>query len=517
MIDVVEILQHWQAGRPKTQIAASVGADRETVRKYVAPAVAAGIKPGGPVLTRAEWAVLVAGWFPGLVDAQARSHSYPELHGFRSLIEPMLGVVTVTTAWQRLRDEHGLEAGLTSFRTYVHREFPVEKSSAGVTVWRPPVAPGSEAQIDYGLLGRWLDPVTEKMRRVWAFVMVLACSRHMFVRPVLTMDAWSWLDCHVRAFEYFGGIPERLVPDNLRTGVEKSDLYDPKSNRSYAELAEHYGCLIDPARVFKPKDKARVERPMPYVRDSFWRGREWPTLSGMQAGAIEWCTNVAGQRHHRGLDGSSPLSVFVTVEKPVLKPLPQQVFEPAVWSRPKVAPDCHVVVGGALYSVPWKHQGLTVDARLCAKRLEVFADTLLIKTHVRILKGRSTDLSDYPPEKTAFYQQAPLWCRTQASIHGPATAAVIDELLGVNAMHRLRSCQGILRLAEKHTTGRLEAACHRALQVGDPSYRTIKGILVAGTETTPEPAPKAPSAPAHLHGANLLFNPDQIDQIGEVA
>jgi transposase len=517
VIDVVEILQHWQAGRPKIQIAASVGADRETVRKYVAPAVAAGLKPGGPPLSRAEWTVLVAGWFPGLVDAQARSHSYPELHGFRALIEPMLGVVTVTTAWQRCRDEHGLEAGLTSFRTYVHREFPAEKTAAGVTVWRPPVVAGSEAQIDYGMLGRWLDPVTEKMRRVWAFVMVLACSRHMFVRPVLTMDAWSWLDCHVKAFEYFGGVPERLVPDNLRTGVEKSDLYDPKSNRSYAELAEHYGCLIDPARVFKPKDKARVERPMPYVRDSFWRGRQWPTLTGMQAAAVEWCTNVAGQRHHRSLDGSSPLSVFVTVEKPVLKPLPLQVFEPAVWSRPKVAPDCHVAVGGVLYSVPWKYQGTTVDARLCAKRLEIFCDTLLVKTHVRILKGRVTDEADYPPEKIAFYQHTPVWCRTEAAIHGPATAVVIDDLLGVNAMHRLRACQGILALAKKHTTGRLEAACQRAIEVGDPTYRTIKGILIAGTETTPEPEPAPPTAPAHLHGPNQLFNPETIDANGGVA
>jgi hypothetical protein len=152
------------------------------------------------------------------------------------------------------------------------------------------------------------------------------------------------------------------------------------------------------------------------------------------------------------------------------------------------------------------------DARLCAKRLEVFADTFLIKTHVRILKGRSTDLSDYPPEKTALYQQAPLWCRTQASIHGPATAAVIDELLGVNATHRLRSCQGILRLAEKPVVCRLEAACHRALQVGDPSYRTIKDILVAGTETAREPALQPRSDPADRRGGLVMTRPHQLEQ-----
>ena len=121
-----------------------------------------------------------------------------------------------------------------------------------------PAEAGEQAQIDYGQLGRWLDPVTGKLRTVWAFVMVLACSRHMFVRPVLKMDQRAWTECHVAAFGFFGGVPARLVPDNLKTGVDKPDLYDPKINRSYAELAAHYRCLVDPARAIKPRDKPRV-------------------------------------------------------------------------------------------------------------------------------------------------------------------------------------------------------------------------------------------------------------------
>ena len=143
---------------------------------------------------------------------------------------------------------------------------------------------GEEAQIDYGYLGSWVDPVGGRLRRMWAFVMVLACSRHVFVRPVLTMDQAAWTQAHVEAFAFFGGVPARLVPDNLRTGVERPDLYDPKINRSYAELAAHYDTLIDPARVRKPKDKGRVERPMPYVRDSFWRGREFTSIAADAAG-----------------------------------------------------------------------------------------------------------------------------------------------------------------------------------------------------------------------------------------
>ena len=232
--------------------------DRGTVRKYVAPAEAAGLVAGGPALTRAEWIELVRGWFPELVDARARSLTYSGINAHRALIERILDTNTVTTVHQRLRDEHGMAAGISSFRRYVWLEFGDRPNPEAVTVWRPPVEAGSAAQIDYGYLGSWLDPVAERARRVWAFVMVLACSRHMFVRPVLSMDQRSWVACHVAAFEFFAGVPARLVPDNLKTGVIKPDLYDPKINRAYAEMAAHYGCLVDPARAAKPKDKPRV-------------------------------------------------------------------------------------------------------------------------------------------------------------------------------------------------------------------------------------------------------------------
>ena len=155
--------------------------------------------------------------------------------------------------------------------------------------------------------------------RVWALVIVLACSRHMFLRPVLSMDQTSWVGAHVAAWEFFGGVPLRLVPDNLKTGVIKPDLYDPKLNRAYAEMAAHYGCLIDPARAGKPKDKARVERMMPYVRDSFWRGRSFGGVVDMQTRAVDWCRTVAGTRPHRGLDGAQPAVVFDATEAAALR------------------------------------------------------------------------------------------------------------------------------------------------------------------------------------------------------
>ena len=323
MIDVTEILVHWHAGRSLNEMSGSLGVDRKTIRKYVAPAVAAGIVPGGPAKSEAEWQELVRGWFPELSDTRLRQVTWPAIEVHRDYITAQLKAgVRMSTVHQRLRDEHGLAASVASFRRYVAANIPEEARRSQVTVWSPrPAEAGEQAQIDYGMLGRWLDPVSGKLRSVWAFVMVLACSRHMFVRPVLKMDQRAWTECHVGAFAFFGGVPARLVPDNLKTGVDKPDLYDPKVNRSYAELAAHYGCLVDPARALKPRDKARVERPMPYVRDSFWRGREFTSLEQMQAEAARWSLEVAGQRACRPLEGAAPAAVFEAVEREALRPL----------------------------------------------------------------------------------------------------------------------------------------------------------------------------------------------------
>jgi len=260
VVDVTEVLAHWYAGRSKSQIAESLGLDRKTVRKYLAPAEAEGLAPDGPPVSAAEWRERAAEWFPELADAGLRQVTWPEIGKHHEFITAQLKAgVTVKTIWQRLAGDHGLAASYASLRRYVAANVPEETRRAQVVVWNPrPAEAGEQAQIDYGQLGRWLDPASGKLRTVQAFVMVLACSRHLFVRPVLKMDQRAWTECHVAAFAFFGGVPGRLVPDNLKTGVDKPDLYDPKINRSYAELAAHYGCLVDPARAIKPRDKPRV-------------------------------------------------------------------------------------------------------------------------------------------------------------------------------------------------------------------------------------------------------------------
>jgi hypothetical protein len=516
VIDISEILIHWHAGRSQNQIAASLGVDRRTVRKYTAVAAAAGMAPGGPPVSEARWAELVRGWFPELADTRLRQVTWPAIAGHHEYIAGQLKAdVTMATIHQRLRDERGLAVSVASFRRYVAANLPEEARRSQVRVLRPYPAEPGEAQIDYGQLGRWVDPRTGKRLVIWAFAMVLACSRHMFVRPVIRLDQAAWTECHVAAFSFFGAVPARLVPDNLKTGVDKPDLYDPKINRSYAELAAHYGCLIDPARSRKPRDKARIERPMPYIRDSFWRGREFTSLEQMQAEAERWCAEVAGQRSCRPLDGAAPAAVFAAVEAPALAPLPRAPFVLATWAKAKIGPDLHARVGKVLYSIPWRHIGKTADVRVTATMVQFFIGGELVKTHPRKEWGKQTDFADYPPEKIAFHMRTPVWCRKQAAQVGPACQQVIAALLAGNALYQLRSAQGVIGLADKHHPSRLEAACARAIAAGDPSYRTIKGILAAGTEREQvPPAAGDGGAAAFLHGpasfANVVPMPGAI-------
>jgi len=508
VIDISEILIHWHAGRSQNQISASLGVDRRTVRKYTAAAVAAGIRPGGPPASEAEWAARVREWFPELADIRLRQVTWPAIAAHHEFITGQLEAgVTMATIHQRLRDERGLAVSVASFRRYVAANLPEETRRSQVRVLRPfPAEPG-EAQIDYGQLGRWRDPRTGKRVVIWAFAMVLACSRHMFVRPVIRLDQHAWTECHLAAFSFFGAVPVRLVPDNLKTGVDKPDLYDPKINRSYAELAAHYGCLIDPARSRKPRDKARIERPMPYIRDSFWRGREFTCLEQMQAEAERWCAEVAGQRSCRPLDGAAPAAVFAAVEAPALAPLPKAPFVLAAWAKAKIGPDLHARVGKVLYSIPWRHIGKTADVRVTATMVQFFIGGELVKTHPRKEWGKQTDFGDYPPEKIAFHMRTPVWCRKQAAQIGPACQQVIAGLLTDNALYRLRSAQGVIGLGDKHHPGRLEAACAKAIDAGDPSYRTIKGILAAGTERDEAPpAAGDGGAAAFLHGPESFAN-----------
>ena len=204
VVDLTELFVHWEAGRSQVQISESLNLDRKTVRKFLAPALAEGLVPGGPPAGELVWAQRIAGWFPGLSDARLRQVTWPAIEVHRDYIVAQLAdEVTVSTISSRLSAERGLTASESSVRRWITANLAEEAARRRVSVPRGPVEPGSEAQIDYGRLGSWTDPATETRHTVQAFVMVLACSRLIFVRPVIRMDQTSWCDSHVGAFAFF--------------------------------------------------------------------------------------------------------------------------------------------------------------------------------------------------------------------------------------------------------------------------------------------------------------------------
>jgi len=502
--DIAEILEHWQAGRSICAISRSLGVCRATVRKYVYAAEARGYHQGDPTPPQG-WKAFLREVIPKPPDPSTRSETFAKLLPYQDEIREALATTTGATIWQRLRDERGVMVSMPSFYRYLSCFLVDVWKKPRITVRRSEPPPGEEAQIDFGYLGTWQDPLSGKSRRLWAFAMILSFSRHMFVHVVTKLDQREWLMCHASAFDFFGGAPKRIVPDNLKTGIIKADLYDPKFNQGYEELAHHYGIIIDPARSGKPRDKARVERVIPYIRDSFWSGRNFTTLEEINKQALEWCLKVAGLRQH-GTTHQQPLTLFRLAEEKQLKLLPAAPFEIATWHRAKVARDCHIQVNGTLYSVPYQYAGKTVDVKLGTKVVEVYLDYELLKTYLRGAKGqRVTDWNDYPPEKAAFFQRTPDWYRSRASLIGTSTRETVEALLQEHAFHHLRQCQGILRLAEKYRQERLEAACARANAFGDPTYRTVKTILERGLDKEPLLFEPARPAGAFLHGPEELF------------
>jgi hypothetical protein len=200
------------------------------------------------------------------------------------------------------------------------------------------------------------------------------------------------------------------------------------------------------------------------------------------------------------MDGQTPASVFAAIEADALIPLPPRPFESVVYTVGTLAPDCHVKSGKAFYSAPWRLMGQKMLVRTAGDVVQIFHNDAVVATHVLHLSGRSTNVEHYPPHKIAHTLRSVTWCRTQAEQIGPGAVAVVAELSTVNAIHRLRAIQGIIRLREKYGDARLDAACARALAVGDPNYRTVKGILVAGTEHGDDPPQNAPTPPAILRG-----------------
>ena len=484
MYDLMEILSHWQAGDGVRRISRNLGVARNTVAKHVESAERSGLRRDQP-LAPEDLKAFVREHFPQVNEQGRLTLEFMKLEPFCDEIGEGLKENCASTVWQRLRDERRVMVSRPTFYRYVNQQFGKRVKAADVVVHRPEGIPGDEVQVDFGRMGRWDDPVTGNKYTVQAFIMTLAWSRHVFVRPVLKLDGPTWLTCHIEAFSFFGAIPHRIVLDNLKDGVVKPDLYDPQFNKAYRDLSMHYGILLDPCRVASPTQKPHVERAVPYVRDSFYRGRKFGSWEEIVQNAVHWCLNVAGTRIH-GTTKLRPLEVYEAEEKSFMLALPAEPWELWESMSAKVHPDAHCSIKRTLYSVPWKLIGRTLDVRVTPSTVQFLDGENVVKTHLRLDNSRrQTDPADLPPERIAFFQRNPQWCREKADSLGPAVAKAVTELLQENTLIRLRQVQGIIRLDDKYGAARLNAACLRALDFGDPGYRTVRNILKEGLDCQP--------------------------------
>ena len=460
MIDVKELLRRLQAGQSVRRVARESGADRKTVRRYAEAAERCGLEPG--VALTDEWVAEVARAVQGR-PAPAPSEAWQTLVPWRPRIEAWLSgerplrLVRV----HELLEREGVDVSYNTLRRYVQRELGL--GGPRVTVRLAEAPPGEEAQVDFGHVG-WLVEEGGKRRKLWALLVTLSYSRHLFVWPTLTQtvrDVCEGLDA---AWRFFGGVPRRLVLDNASSMVTLPHAQAPVLQRAFQEYAHARGLFIDPARVRRPQDKGRVENAVPYVRERWCDGERFLGLADARRSAEAWCHAVAGARVH-GTTRQVPRDVFAAEEKAHLLPPPTSPFDVPTWSQAKVHPDHHVQVARSLYSVPTTYIGRTLDVRLDSTSVRLYAGAQLVKVHRRVLPGqRSTDVADYPSTKAAYALRSVDALVAAAHARGQHVGRFAQKLLeGPLPWTRMRQAQALLRLCDRHGNERVDAVCARAI------------------------------------------------------
>ena len=388
-----------------------------------------------------------------------------------------------TTIHDALVRNHGFTGSYSAVRRFLQS---LDDQTPKATVILD-FAPGEAAQVDFGAGPLIADERTGELCKSWVFVMTLCHSRHQYAELIRHQDVETWLACHRRAFEWFNGVPGRVIIDNAKCAIVRACRRDPEVQRAYAEFAEGYGFKIDPCPPREPQKKGRVEAGVKYLKRRFLPLRDFRHLRDANRQLADWVLATAGNRLH-GTTRQRPLDHFTAVEQPLLRALPDVPPEPACWAKVKVHRDAHVQFRKALYSVPYQRIGQTLWLKATATTVRLYADHLLVATHPRLFRpGQRATVRDHmPPEALAHLLQDPQWCRRQAEAIGPACQALIEHLFADRVLENLRGAQGLLRLAKTHTPARLEAACQRALDFGNPRYRAVKTILDRGLNQQPD-------------------------------
>jgi transposase len=366
---------------------------------------------------------------------------------------------------------------------------------------------GEKLFVDYpGQTIPIVDPGTGQIWQAQLFVAVLGASNYTYAEAFPSQELPYWIAGHVHAFEFFTGCPRILVPDNLRSGVTRAHRYDPELNRTYAEMAAHFGCAVIPARPGKPRDKAKVENGV--LLAERWilaalRNQVFFSLSEANAAIRErltWLNN----RPFRKLPGSRR-SLFEALDRPALQPLPAQPYEYATWKLAKASIDYHVELDHHYYSVPHALVGQHCDVRRTAAAVEIFCRGRRVASHLRSSQpGRfTTDPAHMPESHRRHAEWTPSRIVAWAAQTGPSVAELVDAILASrpHPEQGYRACLGILRLGRRYGPERLEAAAARALAVRALSYRSVDSILKRRLDG--QPLPGADPATPVVHHANL--------------
>ncbi len=431
---------------------------------------------------------------------------------WRVVIERWLSAgVQGATIHAALVREHQFQGSYSSVKRII-RDILQAQPEQNVTV-RLDFLPGEAAQVDFGA-GPFLTHPDGQSKRTWAFVMTLCHSRHQYVEFVWDQTVATWLGCHRRAFEWFAGVPQRVIIDNAKCAIIKACRFDPQVQRSYAECAEGYDFKIDPCPPHDPQKKGIVESGVKYVKRNFLPTREFRDLADLNAQVQVWVLQEAGQRIH-GTTREQPMDLFA-LERSFLKPLPPQAPDLGVWQSVTVHRDCHVKFADMLYSAPFALVGKVLWLRSNDGCVALYEDYQLVATHPRgQRRGQRITTADHlPPKAQLFFAHDRQWLNTQADQIGPYCRQVIDWLLGDRILERLRAAQGVIGLAKTYGAQRLELACRRAMAHDSPYYRTVKTILSTNSDRLA--LPEQSMAPAYTNArfvrdASSLFTTDSLN------
>ncbi len=348
------------------------------------------------------------------------------------------------------------------------------------------------------------DPQGGPVVQAPVFVAVLGASAYAYAEVARNQQMEAWLGAHMRAFEFFEGVPEFAVIDNTKTGVSKACRYDPELNPTYQEFALHYTFGVLVARPYKPRDKAPAEAGVQVVQRWILAAlRHRRFFHHAEAGlAVRELLSQLNQRPFRKRAGCRQ-SVFLELDKPALKPLPAERYDLSQWSEAKVHIDYHVAADGNFYSAPYGLVGKPVDVRLTPTTVEIFHKGERVASHIRSRKTNFavTTETHRPPAHQAHLEWPPERLVEWARQVGARTAALVERILERYPHPQMgyRGCLGLIRLAKQYTAARMEAAAERALATGACRYASVKSILANGLDQLPLPAgePASPPGPDH--------------------